>query len=93
MAAPVQEPAARERRRRAKTSMLGRGHEYMDLDQELYDVGPTPSARGCGPVGFTGTVRRAAVARPTGLTALAGAAWGGTTTVPMMPSSWEPDSD
>src|SRR6202000_1810266 len=53
-AAPKKTPGGR--RRRAGVERLGRGHEYVDLDDE-----PTayPSTQGAGPLGFSGTATKA----------------------------------
>ena len=73
--------------------MLGRGHEYMDLDQDLAPepAATAPSGRGVGEHGFTGGTRRVATARPSGLTALADDGFGGGTVSPMVPNTWPAD--
>ena len=47
---------------------LGRGHEYVDLDDE-----PTvyPSPHGSGPLGFSGTATKVSAGAATGLATLA----------------------
>ncbi|MBS9533928.1 hypothetical protein KIH27_10060, partial [Mycobacterium sp. M1] len=84
-AAAAEEQARRQRRRRAKAGMLGRGYEYMDLEPDPVSA----SARGGGPFGFADTVPRADAGAPAGLTALAGDAFGGVATMPMVPGSWD----
>jgi len=85
------------RRRRPKDSMLGRGYEYMDLDQDLdhRDSAPavTASDRSAGPVGFAGSAARADVDKSGGLATLAEDQFGGGSTVPMLPSTWKQDLD
>jgi PPE-repeat protein len=86
--ADTREPA-RVRRRRTKVNELGRGYEYMDLDQELLAA----SDRGAGALGFAGTARREAAATAGGLTTIGGDTYGGGPTVPMMPHTWEGQDD
>ena len=86
VAAPLPEelqPAPR--RRRAKTTMIGRGYEYMDLEPE-----PTVTAsdRDAGPLGFAGTAARTGGAEPAGLATLTRDQFGGSSTVPMLPGTW-----
>ncbi|ORW95600.1 hypothetical protein [Mycolicibacter terrae] len=85
-AAEAAEQAAplRRRRRKAKAGMLGRGHEYMDLEPE--PAMASASQRGAG--GFAGGTHRVTAARPAGLTALADDAFGGGTVSPMVPNTW-----
>ncbi|MEB3052313.1 hypothetical protein KV112_21715, partial [Mycolicibacter sp. MYC123] len=91
VAEPAEEVAPQRRRRKTKVGMLGRGHEYMDLDQDLAPepVGVSASARGAG--GFAGSTHRVAGARPAGLTALADDGFGGGAVSPMMPNTWPGD--
>jgi PPE-repeat protein len=84
---PEEKQPAR-RRRKAKASMLGRGYEYMDLDQELT---VTASDRDAGPLGFAGSAARAAAAEPGGLATLTKDRFDGNSTTPMLPSTWNPD--
>ncbi|WP_242670157.1 PPE family protein [Mycobacterium decipiens] len=52
----------------------------------------TPTSdRGAGPIGFAGTVHKAAVVEVAGLTTLAGDDFGGSATMPMLPGTWAPD--
>jgi PPE-repeat protein len=68
-AAAVEGQARARRRRKAKTGMLGRGYEYMDLEDAASAAGP-------------------ADVLPSGLTALAGDAFGGGAVIPMTPGTW-----
>ena len=70
--------------------MLGRGHEYMDLEAE-----PTVTAsdRDGGPLGFAGSAAREGAPEPTGLATLTRDQFGGDSTVPMLPGSWNTDLD
>ena len=85
------------RRRRAKDIMLGHGHEYMDLDQELDYADPesavTASDRSAGPIGFAGSAARAGAAEPGGLATRTEDQFGGSATVPMLPSTWNKDPE
>ncbi|MDI3314028.1 MAG: PPE family protein [Mycobacterium sp.] len=97
VAAAAQEKGRARRRRRAKAEMLGRGYEYMDLDQEL-DSGPDASPgdqdaasdHGAGTFGFTGTARKDTASAVAGLATLAGDEFGGGPTMPMVPGTWKP---
>ena len=95
-AAPAAAAAPKERdkpqgRRRAKVQMLGRGHEYMNLEDE--DVATvTASATGAGPQGFAGTATNSGAGRAAGLTTLADDAFGGGPRLPMIPRTWGADS-
>jgi len=76
--------------------MLGRGYEYMDLDQELNYPEPEPavtaSDRSAGPIGFAGSAARAGGAEPSGLATLTEDQFGGSSIVPMLPSTWNSGS-
>jgi PPE-repeat protein len=86
-----------QRRRRATSIMLGRGYEYMDLDQELDYPEPQPagtaSDRSAGPIRFVGSAARAGGAEPSGLATLTENQFGGSSTVPMLPSTWNKEGD
>jgi PPE-repeat protein len=77
--------------------MLGRGYEYMDLEQELDYAGSEPepavtaSDRDAGPIGFAGSAARAGADKPGGLATLTEDQFGGSSTVPMLPSTWGTD--
>lgn len=86
-AAPSQaEHKHARRRRRMREQMLGRGYEYMDLEDESPST--WASDRGAGPLGFAGTATKAATPRAEGLTTLAGDTFGDGPTAPMMPGTW-----
>jgi PPE-repeat protein len=82
-ASAVRQKEPARRRRRAKAQMLGRGYEYMDLDDEFDEFAsgsaedqqqqpPTAASdRGAGPLGFAGAAPKA-TAEAAGLTTLAG---------------------
>jgi PPE-repeat protein len=80
-AAPREPQPATRRRRRAMQS--GHGDEFVDV---------TASARGAGPLGFTGVVAKPGLGRAAGLSTRAGDAFSSAPTVPMLPSSWGEDS-
>ena len=86
-AAPKKTPGAR--RGRAGVERLGRGHEYIDLDDE-----PTayPSTQGAGPLGFSGTATKVSAGAATGLATLAEDDFGSAPRMPMMPSTWGNES-
>jgi PPE-repeat protein len=77
----------------------GYRYEFLDADDE---AGPFPdqhegvastasSDRGAGALGFAGTVRKDS-AEAAGLATLAGDEFGGGASVPMVPKTWDPDS-
>ncbi|MGV0700910.1 hypothetical protein ABQF47_21225, partial [Mycolicibacter sinensis] len=76
-AAAAEVQAKARRRRKAKTDMLGRGYEYMDLDDARDAVA---GADNTDPPGAEHVL-------PSGLTALAGDAFG-EVTAPMTPGTW-----
>ncbi|MFN6542797.1 PPE domain-containing protein [Mycolicibacterium nivoides] len=87
--------ARARRRRRAGMRDRGHGNEFMDLQDDLQggaapEAPPLVSDRGAGPLGFSG-VRDKADATTTGLTTLGDAGFGDGPTVPMLPSTWDPD--
>jgi hypothetical protein len=77
------------RRRRATVERLGRGYEYMDLDQEPT---VTPSDRGAGVLGFSGTASKVSGGTATGLATVTDDDFGSGPRIPMMPSTWGADS-
>ena len=89
-----------QRRRRRRGIMRGHGNEYMDINVQVgpeWDgpsgVQPVGSDQGAGPLGFAGTVRKEATARATGLTTLTSDEFGGGPSMPMLPTTWESDSE
>ncbi|MEE2853935.1 MAG: PPE family protein [Actinomycetota bacterium] len=90
--------AAREarRRRRTRPGLIDPGHRYEYLDDgsgaQFADRSATASDRGAGRMGFAGTVSEAG-ATPVGLTTLAGASLDDNPRLPLLPSSWSPDTD
>ncbi|QZA16423.1 PPE family protein [Mycobacterium malmoense] len=88
----------RRARRRRRAVSRGYGDEFMDLDSGV-DAGPPPpeepsvtaSTGGAGPMGFGGVAANGA-AEAIGLKTLAGDAFGGGPTSPMLPGTWEPDA-
>jgi PPE-repeat protein len=100
-AAAVARTAARARRRR-RAGLRGHGDEFMEMNVEVDpDWGGPPgevpvvstvaSDQGAGPVGFAGTAYKEAESPAAGLTKLAGDEFGGGPSLPMLPSTWEPD--
>jgi hypothetical protein len=69
----------------------------MDLEQDLdypnSEPAVTASGRGAGPIGFAGSAARAGAEKPGGLATLTEDQFGGESTVPMLPSTWNPDLD
>ena len=91
IAAAALEQARKPRRRRAK--QRGYGDEFMDMNVDVDpDWGaPTASDRGAGPLGFAGTVSKPAE-QATGLATLSSDEYGAGPTMPMLPTTWGPDS-
>ncbi|OBB58363.1 hypothetical protein A6B34_04640 [Mycolicibacterium monacense] len=90
----------RKRRRRKITEVKGRGYAdaYMDYEDDpdeppVVEPRVAASSRGAGPMGFTGTAPGAADARATGLTTLSPDAFGTGPVSPMLPGTWNPDSE
>ncbi|KAA1250745.1 PPE family protein [Mycobacterium simiae] len=97
--APVADKATQARRsRRQKLTQPGRGYEYMDLEAETDDEpeldgradASTVSNEGAGRLGFAGTAGKSA-SEPAGLSTVAGDAFGGGPTMPLMPGTWGVD--
>ena len=90
-ATPVPDERQPARRRRpAKTTMIGRGYEYMDVEPEPT---VTASQRDAGSLGFAGSAASGSAAQPAGLATLAPDQFGGSSTVPMLPGTWDPQLD
>jgi PPE-repeat protein len=85
------EPAPTRRRRRTKVQMLGRGYEYLDVE-DAPDAPDAPevsaSMQGAGTQGFAGTAAKTGAGRAAGLAKLAGDAFGGGPRMPMIPGTW-----
>jgi PPE-repeat protein len=83
-------------RRRRRAGARGYDHEFMEMninvDPDWSPPAATASHRGAGPLGFTGTARRRAVAA-TGLATIEDDDFGGGPTMPMLPGSWNVDRD
>jgi len=79
-------------RRRHRARLHSHAHEFMDMNVDV-DPGwgaPTaPSDRDAGPLGFSGTLSKGAE-QATGLAALAGDAFSGGPSMPMLPNTWSP---
>jgi PPE-repeat protein len=96
IAGPDEQRPAR-RRRRAKSTMLGRGYEYMDVEPEPEDLELEPestvtaSDRNAGPLGFAGSAAKAGAAKPAGLASATQDQFGGSSGLPMLPSTWNQD--
>jgi hypothetical protein len=96
-AAARREQARRRRRPRPGLIDPGRRYEYLDRDSDAESDDPQPtraaaSDRGAGPMGFAGTARQADAA-PVGLTTVAGAALDDGPSLPLLPSSWSPETE
>jgi PPE-repeat protein len=92
-AAAPKEKEQTQRRRRARVPMLGRGYEYLDLEDEAELVGAVmASVTGAGPQGFAGTTTKTGAGRAAGLTTLADDAFGGGPRMPLIPGTWDADS-
>jgi PPE-repeat protein len=81
-------------RRRRRVGMRGYAHEFMEMNinvdpdwSGLHTGSTATSAHGAGPLGFTGTVRKRALAA-TGLATLADDDFGGGPVMPMVPATW-----
>lgn len=94
--------AAEKRRARRKRGgqLKDRGFrdEYMDLDSgpdlppDVHEPLSSASGRGAGPMGFTGATPRAD-ARAAGLSTATSGAFEDEPVSPMLPSTWDPDSE
>ena len=98
-AAVVPSRAEARARRRRGAAMRDYGDEFLDMDS---DIGVVPdsgepsaaaSGSGAGTLGFAGTVHKDTALQAAGLTNLAGDEFGGGPRVPMVPGTWDEDSD
>jgi PPE-repeat protein len=101
-AAAVPSRAEARARRCRRAGMREYGDEFADMDS---DIGVPPdyrdeeqlvsamaSGNGAGTLGFAGTAHTGDILQATGLTKLAADEFGGPR-MPMVPGTWEPDSD
>ncbi|GAB1811264.1 PPW family C-terminal domain-containing PPE protein [Mycobacterium sp. MUNTM1] len=81
------------RRRRPRPGLIdpGRRHEYLDQGSEAESAYATASDRGAGQMGFAGTAPGSS-APPAGLTTVAGASLDDSPGLPLLPSSWSPET-
>jgi PPE-repeat protein len=100
-AAALSAAERRKRRRKKVAEVKGRGYAdaYLDYEDEPDADAPpqqappvTASARGGGPMGFTGTAGKADTAA-TGLTTLSDDAFGNGPVLPMLPNTWDPEGE
>jgi PPE-repeat protein len=104
-AAAVPSRAEARARRRRRAAMREYGDEYADMDS---DIGVPPdyghaneeqlasavaSGNGAGRLGFAGTADKDADLRASGLTKLAGDEYGGGPRMPMVPGTWDQDTE
>jgi PPE-repeat protein len=102
-AAAVPSRAEARARRRRRAAMREYGDEFADMDS---DIGVPPdygdeerlataiaSGNGAGALGFAGTAHKDEVLRAAGLTKLGGDEFGGGPRMPMVPGTWDQDSD
>lgn len=100
-AAAAAAAARRKRRRRKATEVKGRGYvdAYMDYEEDpqappvVEESRVAASARGAGPMGFTGTAPGDTDTRAAGLTTLSSDAFGDSPVNPMLPGTWPPDGE
>lgn len=93
-AAPTQEQAATQRRKKAKLKEIDRGWGFMDLDSDTEPLKPpvAASSQNGGTLGFAGTVRRSGATHPTGLITLVDDAFDESRRTPLIPSTWDRDA-
>jgi PPE-repeat protein len=92
--------AAAQARRRRRAAMRDYGDEFLDMDSHI-GVGPdygaqdnaTPSGNGAGTLGLAGTAHKETALRAAGLTMLAGDEFGGGPRMPMVPGTWDQDTE
>jgi PPE-repeat protein len=102
-AAAVPSRAEARARRRRRAAMREYGDEYADMDSDV-DVPPDfgdeeqlvsamASGNGAGRLGFAGTAHKDADLPAVGLTQLAGDEFGGGPRTPMVPGTWDQDTE
>ena len=102
-AAVVPSRAEARARRRRRAPMREYGHEYADMDSDIgvpRDHGDeeqlasaVASGNGAGKLGFAGTARTDEVVQAAGFTKLADDEFGGGPRMPMVPGTWDHDTD
>jgi len=103
-AAAVASRAEARARRRRRAVMREYGDEYADMDSDISvppDYGrdeeqlasTVASGNGAGKLGFAGTGHKDEVLQAAGLTKLAGDEFGGGPRMPMVPGTWDHDTD
>ncbi|OBJ10718.1 PPE family protein [Mycobacterium colombiense] len=82
------------RRRRPRSGLIdpGRRYEYLDQGSDAESADATASDRGAGQMGFAGTVPESGAA-PVGLITVAGASLDDSPSLPLLPSSWSPETE
>jgi PPE-repeat protein len=90
-AAAAKDPARTRRRRRSLIS--DHADEFADMNVDVdpdWGASTEASARGAGPLGFSGTVSKSGE-QATGLATLTDDGFGSGPTMPMLPNTWSPD--
>lgn len=82
------------RRRRPRPGLIdpGRRYEYLEQGSDAGSAHTVASDRGAGQMGFAGTAPGPG-APPAGLTTLAGASLDDSPGLPLLPSSWSPETE
>jgi PPE-repeat protein len=91
VAAAAKDPARTRRRRRSLIS--DHADEFADMNVDVdpdWGASTEASARGAGPLGFSGTVSKSGE-QATGLATLTDDGFGTGPTMPMLPNTWSPD--
>ncbi|MEV0669893.1 PPE family protein [Mycobacterium sp. NPDC050441] len=97
-AAAINKRRSQARKRRGGTAKdRGYRYEFMTADGAApppeQPVATSASDSGAGNLGFTGTAVKSTIAGPAGMTTLTDDTFGNGTTIPMMPGSWQVDTD
>lgn len=82
------------RRRRPRPGLIdpGRRYEYLDDGSDAQSRSASASDRGAGRLGFAGTAPESGAA-PAGLSTVAGASLDDSPSLPLLPSSWSPETE
>lgn len=84
-------------RRRRQAAMREYGDEYLDMDPDYSEqeqlVSAVASGNGAGTLGFAGTAHKDPVFAAAGLTKLAGNGFGDGPRMPMVPGTWDQDTE